>query len=521
MRRLSAAMILLTGLLGPALGHGQTSAQSGAQSGAQTSLRNGAQYSAPMSGELAGQFRDFFASSARHAGQDVRDEGIRQQRIVAAISLHVAQFLVERPAQIDAIFHGLAMGAPNAARAVAHNAMLDFPGFSAQIGRAAGIPTATIATAPGTVPKFVPSVPRPDAVDIELNALVARAASGAVLAIAQHPDALEQIMREAMAAAPGGAFAVVQSVHSAYPGFSRRIAAATGTAAANAPTLQLAEQPPARPTLAQPAFTAPPEPEPISAIVMRQTETATQPETAAPSFIPGPAPDPGLRLADDTDDNEISDPWEPMNRIFFAFNETIDLVLLRPIAIGYDFIMPGPVKTSVRRFFLNLDAPVILANDLLQGDLRDAGVTVSRFGINSTIGVLGLFDPAASFGLDRHHADFGQTLHSYNVGAGPYLVLPLLGPASTRGGVGKVVDIFFQPLTYILTTGQNLALTATRAVVKREELLEPLDELRENSIDYYTGLKAAYWQTRQVELNKGTLPGHAGDGTDQLFDAAN
>jgi phospholipid-binding lipoprotein MlaA len=252
---------------------------------------------------------------------------------------------------------------------------------------------------------------------------------------------------------------------------------------------------------------------------MRQTETA------APSSIPGPAPDTGLRLDDNTDSGtdsgEISDPWEPMNRIFFSFNETIDLVLLRPIAIGYDFIMPGPVKTSVRRFFLNLDAPVILANDLLQGDLRDAGVTVSRFGINSTIGVLGLFDPAASFGLDRHHADFGQTLHSYNVGAGPYLVLPLLGPASTRGGVGKVVDIFFQPLTYILTTGQNLALTATRAVVKREELLEPLDELRENSIDYYTGLKAAYWQTRQVELNKGTLPGHAGDGTDQLFDAAN
>jgi phospholipid-binding lipoprotein MlaA len=170
---------------------------------------------------------------------------------------------------------------------------------------------------------------------------------------------------------------------------------------------------------------------------------------------------------------------------------------------------------------LNLDSPVIAANDLLQGELSDAGVTVGRFVLNSTIGFLGLLDPAADFGLERHHADFGQTLHSYNVGAGPYLVLPLLGPASTRGGVGKLVDIFFQPLTYMLSTGENLAVAGTRAVIRREELLDPLDELRENSIDYYTGLKAAFWQARQVELNKGVLNGLGNSGTDKLFDAAN
>ena len=244
-----------------------------------------------------------------------------------------------------------------------------------------------------------------------------------------------------------------------------------------------------------------------------------QPDGAAAAAQPLPA---GLRLADgDTYDGEINDPVEPMNRIIFAFNETVDLVLLRPIAIGYKFIMPEPVIHAVRRFFLNLDSPVIFANDLLQGDFADAGVTIGRFGLNSTIGVLGLFDPAASFGWERHHADFGQTLYSYGVGAGPYLVLPLLGPASSRGGAGKVVDILFQPMTYLLSTGQNLAVATTRAVVRREELMAPLDQLRENSVDYYTGLKAAYWQSRQVELNKGTLEGLGDGGADKLFDATN
>ncbi|MDP6689096.1 MAG: VacJ family lipoprotein, partial [Alphaproteobacteria bacterium] len=223
----------------------------------------------------------------------------------------------------------------------------------------------------------------------------------------------------------------------------------------------------------------------------------------------------------DEDDLEIDDPLEPMNRIIFALNETIDLVLLRPIAIGYNWIMPNPAIEAVRRFVLNLDAPVIMINDLLQGDVTDAGVTLGRFGINSTIGVLGLFDPAQRIGLERHHADFGQTLHSYEVGAGPYLVLPLIGPVSSRGGAGKVVDIFFQPLSYLLSGTESLALAAGRAVVRREELLDPLDELRENSIDYYTGLKAAFWQARQVELAKGTQAGLGDGGADKLFDAAN
>ena len=99
--------------------------------------------------------------------------------------------------------------------------------------------------------------------------------------------------------------------------------------------------------------------------------------------------------------------------------------------------------------------------------------------------------------------------------------MPFIGPASSRGGAGKVVDIFFQPLTYLLSGTESLALATGRAVIKREELLDPLDELRENSIDYYTGLKAAFWQARQVELAKGTQAGLGDGGADKLFDAAN
>ena len=134
--------------------------------------------------------------------------------------------------------------------------------------------------------------------------------------------------------------------------------------------------------------------------------------------------------------------------------------------------------------------------------------------------MLGLLDPATKFGWERHHADFGQTLHSYGMGSGPYLVLPLIGPASMRGGIGRLVDILFQPLGYFLTTGQNFSISASRAVVKREELLGALKELQENSVDYYTALKAAFWQARQIELDKNVVDGMGDGGTDKLFDAA-
>lgn len=397
--------------------------------------------------------------------------------------------------------------------------MTAFPGFAGQIAQAAGQTAFQSLSGPSIAPDRLVR-------QRLIHAHEARVAAWSVSAIAGNSGALEQIMAQAVAAVPGDEASVVQAVAVAYPGFASRIAAATGITAPAAPA-RLTPRPvyTAEVKVGTPVIMKPSTPsviEQLAAIQPADQPTVQQdgqPDRAAAAAQSLPA---GLRLADgDTYNGEINDPVEPMNRIIFAFNETVDLVLLRPIAIGYNFIMPEPVIHAVRRFFLNLDSPVIFANDLLQGDFAGAGVTIGRFGLNSTIGVLGLFNPAASFGWERHHADFGQTLYSYGVGAGPYLVLPLLGPASSRGGAGKVVDILFQPMTYLLSTGQNLAVATTRAVVRREELMAPLDQLREYSVDYYTSLKAAYWQSRQVELNKGTLEGLGDGGADKLFDATN
>lgn len=444
-------------------------------------------------------FGDYFEAAVRSAGSGARNFEIRRRRVVAALSPLVTQAIVRQPGQIDAIIRGLAAAAPDAAPAVAEQAMSNFSGFAGQIAHAAGLKKPQMAV----IQRFTPPGPRPPwrsgFVIRRANGHNARITAWAISAIAGNPGALDDIMGRAIAAAPGGEAALVAAVQRAYPGFAPQIA----TAAAAAPRAVFRQR-------LTPATRA-------RAPVKDQTGVAAAFTRKAPA-----APTETTRLAEPEQDFvEIDDPFEPVNRIIFAFNDTFDLVLLRPIAIVYKLIVPELAIQAVRRAFLNLDSPVIAVNDLLQGDLADAGVTLGRFGINSTVGILGLLDPAADLALERHHADFGQTLHSYGVGAGPYLVQPLLGPASTRGGAGKVVDIFFQPLTYLLNAVENLGLAATRAVVKREELLDPLDELRENSIDYYTGLKAAFWQARQVELNKGALIGLGSGGADKLFDNAN
>ena len=178
--------------------------------------------------------------------------------------------------------------------------------------------------------------------------------------------------------------------------------------------------------------------------------------------------------------------------------------MLRPIAYGYGYITPTFVKSGVRNVFGNLASPVVLANDLLQLDSPSAIRTTGRFVVNSTVGVLGFFDVAQEIGIPKHTADFGQTLHRYGVGSGPYLVLPILGPSSVRDGVGRAVDVFFDtPLTYYLDTYPRLAVTATNGVTLRETLIKPLDDLRANSVDYYAALRAAYFQDRAVALRKG------------------
>lgn len=204
-----------------------------------------------------------------------------------------------------------------------------------------------------------------------------------------------------------------------------------------------------------------------------------------------------------------NDPIEPFNRAIFAFNQGLDTVLIKPIAQGYRWIFPDPVRNSIRNFLDNLRSPVIFFNELFQANFTNAGETVARFVVNSTVGILGLFDVAESMGLERHNEDFGQTLGVWGAGEGFYLVLPVLGPSSARDAVGKVVDIFLDPLTYIANDTDNMWYLYTRAIVDgidtRSRRIETLDQLKNDSVDFYASLRSVYRQHRASEITNGDV----------------
>ena len=158
---------------------------------------------------------------------------------------------------------------------------------------------------------------------------------------------------------------------------------------------------------------------------------------------------------------EANDPLEPMNRYFFELNYAADELLFKPLAGWYYVALPNFAQDGVRNALRNVRSPVVLANDLFQGETDRAGVTVERFLVNSTMGVGGLFDIASRIGLDYHDEDFGQTLAVAGVGEGPYLMLPLLGPSNPRDAVGRAVDMLFDPLTYVgMFAVSNISLAA-------------------------------------------------------------
>jgi phospholipid-binding lipoprotein MlaA len=202
-----------------------------------------------------------------------------------------------------------------------------------------------------------------------------------------------------------------------------------------------------------------------------------------------------------------NDPLEVPNRMFFAFNEALDFMIIRPVAVTYRFVVPSGVRNSVRNFLRNLRTPVTLANDLLQGDLERAENTFARFFINSTIGLLGLFDIAADSGYPYHDEDFGQTLGTYGAGEGFYLVLPVLGPSSLRDGTGRIVDIFLDPLTYLAPQEVGLGRAVATGIDFRSRNIDELDALKADSLDFYARIRSLYRQNRENEINNGVPTG--------------
>ena len=208
---------------------------------------------------------------------------------------------------------------------------------------------------------------------------------------------------------------------------------------------------------------------------------------------------------------ENNDPLEPMNRYFFEVNYALDELLLKPIASWYDAILPKPVERSVHNFLRNMNGPVILANDLFQGNGKRAGITAKRFLINTTLGVAGLFDVAADwFGIAYHDEDFGQTLAVWGTGEGPYLVVPVLGPSNPRDLTGKVVDSFIDPWGYIFHHYDLDTLSYVRAAIEGIDLrarnLDTLDAIRKGAVDYYATIRSLYRQHRNDAIKNGENP---------------
>jgi phospholipid-binding lipoprotein MlaA len=199
---------------------------------------------------------------------------------------------------------------------------------------------------------------------------------------------------------------------------------------------------------------------------------------------------------------ETPDPIEGFNRAIHGFNRGVDTVVLRPASKAYEFVVPEPGRKMVHNALENWESPVIFANSILQGDPQNTFVTFWRFAFNTTLGVGGLFDIASELGMpERNNEDFGQTLGTYGVGQGFYLVLPILGPSSLRDGPSRVVDWFFNPLNWSTQNWERIAINATDAVDTRYRYGNLIDNIYDDSLDPYATFRSLYLQRRVAEVN--------------------
>ena len=195
------------------------------------------------------------------------------------------------------------------------------------------------------------------------------------------------------------------------------------------------------------------------------------------------------------------DPWEGFNRKIFWFNDKLDIYLLRPIAIGWDFVLPDLVQTGIRNVFQNARFPIIFLNDMLQAKPVQMGQDLGRFVVNTTVGIGGLWDPAKRIGLTGNNEDFGQTLGYWGVPPGPYLVLPILGASNPRDTVGLAADAATMVHPYFLVWYISAAITTTNLINTRARYIEAIDENRASALDFYAFQRNAYMALRENLVN--------------------
>ena len=210
----------------------------------------------------------------------------------------------------------------------------------------------------------------------------------------------------------------------------------------------------------------------------------------------------------------VNECFEKFSRGTLKFNQALDKAIFKPIAKGYR-VLPQPIRTGTNNFVSNLRSLLSFSSNVLQGDFKTAGNTAGRFAINTTVGILGVFDPASKMGFEKKsREDFGQTLGVWGAGPGCYFVLPVLGPTTTRDAVGLIGNVFIDPVyhlthnseTDIVVGNENLSehnyyyYRGTDAVDFRSKNIESFESLEENSIDFYASLKSLYLQNRQQRI---------------------
>ena len=199
-----------------------------------------------------------------------------------------------------------------------------------------------------------------------------------------------------------------------------------------------------------------------------------------------------------------NDPWEGFNRKVYALNDGLDKVV-RPVAVGYDKIMPDPFQRGVGNFFRNLDNPVTFINQVLQGKFAQSGSTIGRFLLNSTVGLLGFFDVATKAGIPYYNEDLGQTLAKWGYEDSRYLMLPVFGPSTFRDGTGRLVDSYIHPVGRAIHGNNEWTLWIIRGIDQRARYLDQDAELKQ-AYDPYVLLRDVWLQNRQYQIYDGDPP---------------
>ena len=207
-----------------------------------------------------------------------------------------------------------------------------------------------------------------------------------------------------------------------------------------------------------------------------------------------------------TTKGDARDPFEGFNRSMYGFNESVDRVVLKPVAKAYKDGLPELVQMGVRNFFSNLADVFISVNNLLQGKVIEAANDGMRFALNTTIGGLGVLDWASEMGLEKHNEDFGQTFGRWGVGDGPYIVWPLFGSSTARDSVGGLIDVRVDPVSNHKPIAARSAMYLTRLVARRADLLDASRLLEEAALDKYVFERDAYLQRRRNLIYDGNPP---------------